>query len=198
MGIDTLAAFPRYLYEHRYNFTLPDLIDMIDSPVVKQFMEEWTYKDLSAWPTPQVPDCLVSNRIRLGFWSHCSQCAAVSWTTMDEYFICALQEYLHMVGTGELDPSLQTFLLTCDMHTEAPLTHTPWSIIEHSNIIEWTQCTDAVIPKITQLWVDYFDNLGFDIIVAPTTAITARAIDASEPYSEINSRVEVGRELDSC
>lgn len=50
-------------------------------------------------------------------------------------------------------------------------------------------------PKITQLWVDYFDNLGFDIIVAPTTAITARAIDASEPYSEINSRVEVGMSL---
>lgn len=45
-------------------------------------------------------------------------------------------------------------------------------------------------PKITQLWNDYFDNLGFDIIIAPTTAITARPIDASEPYTEINSRIE--------
>ena len=50
----------------------------------------------------------------------------------------------------------------------------------------------TVTPKITQLWIDYFDNFEFDIIVAPTTAITARPIDASEPYSEINSRLEVG------
>lgn len=98
----------RYLYQHRYNFTLTDLIYKIDSPLIKRSMEEWTHKDLSAWPTPQ--------------------------------------EYLHMIGT--------------------------------------------VTPKITQLWVDYFDNLGFDIIVAPTTAITARSIDASEPYTEINSRIE--------
>ena len=49
---------------------------------------------------------------------------------------------------------------------------------------------NAVTPKITQLWVDYFDNLDFDIILAPTSAITARPIDASEPYSEINSRLE--------
>jgi hypothetical protein len=53
----------------------------------------------------------------------------------------------------------------------------------------------TVTPKITQLWVDYFDNLDFDIIVAPTSAITARPIDAAEPYSEINSRVEVGGSL---
>jgi len=86
---------------------------MIDSPLVKESLEAWTFGDLSHWPTPQ--------------------------------------EYLHMIGT--------------------------------------------VTPKITQLWVDYFDNLGFDIILAPTTAITARPIDAAEPYSEINGRLEVGSHL---
>jgi hypothetical protein len=45
----------RYLYQHRYNFTLTDLIYKIDSPLIKRSMEEWTHKDLSAWPTPQVP-----------------------------------------------------------------------------------------------------------------------------------------------
>ena len=104
----------RYLYQHRYNFTLPDLIDRIDSPLVRESMEEWTFGDLSRWPTPQ--------------------------------------EYLHMIGT--------------------------------------------VTPKITQLWVDYFDNLGFDIILAPTSAITSRPIDAAEPYSEISGRVEVGCRLE--
>lgn len=52
------------------------------------------------------------------------------------------------------------------------------------------QIPRAVTPKITQLWSDYFDNLEFDIILAPTTAITTRPIDAAEPMTEINSRLE--------
>ena len=48
----------------------------------------------------------------------------------------------------------------------------------------------AVTPKISQLWNDYFDNLGFDVILVPTTPITARPIGAAEPYSEINGRLE--------
>lgn len=45
-------------------------------------------------------------------------------------------------------------------------------------------------PKITQLWNDYFDNFGFDVMVVPTTPVTAREIDAAEPYSEVNGRLE--------
>lgn len=49
----------------------------------------------------------------------------------------------------------------------------------------------AVTPKITGLWNDYFDNLGFDVMLVPATPITARPIDAAEPYSEINGRLEL-------
>lgn len=40
------------------------------------------------------------------------------------------------------------------------------------------------------MWVDYFDSNHFDVIVVPTTPITARPIGAAEPFSEINGRLE--------
>lgn len=43
----------RYLYQHRYNLTLTELIERIDSPLVKSSMEGWAYRDLEDWPSPQ-------------------------------------------------------------------------------------------------------------------------------------------------
>ena len=45
--------FCRYLWQHRYNLTLSDLIDKIDSPIIKTSMEGWAYRDLEDWPNPQ-------------------------------------------------------------------------------------------------------------------------------------------------
>lgn len=42
----------RYLYQHHYNLSLPQLIDAIATPAVKKSMEEWSYRDLDTWPTP--------------------------------------------------------------------------------------------------------------------------------------------------
>ena len=56
----------------------------------------------------------------------------------------------------------------------------------------------AGTPKITQLWHDYFDNLGFDVMLAPSTPITARPINASEPYSEVNGRLEPTMVVSIC
>ena len=46
-------VFSRYLYQHRYNITLTELIDRIDSPLIKASMEGWAYRDLEDWPSPQ-------------------------------------------------------------------------------------------------------------------------------------------------
>ena len=42
----------RYLAQHRYNLSLPELLDQVASPLVKRSVEEWTYRDVDSWPTP--------------------------------------------------------------------------------------------------------------------------------------------------
>ena len=42
----------RYLAQHRYNVSLPELLDQVASPLVKRSLEEWTYRDVDSWPTP--------------------------------------------------------------------------------------------------------------------------------------------------
>lgn len=41
------------------------------------------------------------------------------------------------------------------------------------------------------MWNGYFTDLGFDVLLVPTTSITARPIDAAEPYSDINGRADI-------
>ncbi len=40
------------MYTHGYNISLVDLVDRIDSPLVKEAMLHRTYKKLDSWPTP--------------------------------------------------------------------------------------------------------------------------------------------------
>ncbi|CAL5224479.1 g7172 [Coccomyxa viridis] len=42
----------RYVYQHGYNLSMPELVDKIASPTVKASMTEWTYKKLDSFPTP--------------------------------------------------------------------------------------------------------------------------------------------------
>ena len=42
----------RYVYQHGYNLSMPELVDRIASPTVKASMLEWTYKKLDSFPTP--------------------------------------------------------------------------------------------------------------------------------------------------
>ena len=42
----------RYVYQHGYNLSMPELVDKIASPTVKASMLEWTYKKLDSFPTP--------------------------------------------------------------------------------------------------------------------------------------------------
>lgn len=48
-----VAFLCRYLFQHKYRLSLPELIERIASPLVKQSLEDWSYRDLGSWPTPK-------------------------------------------------------------------------------------------------------------------------------------------------
>ena len=47
----------------------------------------------------------------------------------------------------------------------------------------------ADLPQLKALWTSYHDTYQVDVLVVPSTPITARPIDDVEPYVNINGRM---------
>lgn len=47
----------------------------------------------------------------------------------------------------------------------------------------------ADLPQLKALWIQYHDTYQVDVLVVPSTPITARPIDDMEPYVNINGRM---------
>lgn len=43
----------RYLNYHKLDLTLHQLIDQMASPLAKDSLAEWTFREVDTWPTPQ-------------------------------------------------------------------------------------------------------------------------------------------------
>ena len=66
----------RYLFQHRYPVTLSELVENITAPLVREEFEQWVYKPMDAWPTPE-------DYIRIQREGAASPCTmqACSWRT---------------------------------------------------------------------------------------------------------------------
>ncbi|EIE27340.1 amidase signature enzyme [Coccomyxa subellipsoidea C-169] len=60
---------------------------------------------------------------------------------------------------------------------------------------DYTLALDTYLPQLKALWKSYHDIYDVDVLLVPTTPITARPIDDVEPYVSINGRKEDNLEI---
>ena len=170
----------RYMYTHGYNISVPHLVDMIASPLVKKAMLHRTYKTLDSWPTPADYTHALQHSARClprGLLSPpaCARRAVVGLHGTCLLPYTRLPAYLYACMHACRTPPPGYFSMQVCMQAEA----SPPPVLS-------APC--AAVPKLKAIWASFHATYDVDVLVVPATPITARPIDDVEPYVAINGR----------
>ena len=180
----------RYVYQHGYNLSMPELVDKIASPTVRASMMEWTYKKLDSFPTPiDYADALASG----------DQTILLCWDSPDKR--------MPQLGLYSWHPWRQLPLLCCHgcLMPRLPI----HCCIDQQKVVlvissagtcptmaedseKPCKCVKlwhaAGLPQLKALWESYHDAFSLDALLVPATIATARPISDVEPYMSVNGK----------